>query len=146
MKACHKLPMLIIRNMKTQKKLKLWKSVILNCKLTQMQLLKKVRSMLKKRSKQLLIVWTELEVLSPNLIIYLAKKRSKLNRRQKISVVLGLMRMCKLKFATWVTVAGLIIILLLKFKLDNIVHQKLLLELTTIHLLMFGRLLVLFLR
>jgi hypothetical protein len=56
------------------------------------------------------------------------------------------MRMFKLKFAIWVTVAGLIIILLLKFKLDNIVHQKLLLELTTIHLLMFGHLLVLFLR
>jgi len=53
--------------------------VILNCKLTQMQLLKKVRSMLKKRLKQLLIAWTELEVLSPHLIIYLAKKRSKLN-------------------------------------------------------------------
>ena len=32
--------------------------------------------MLKKRLKQLLIAWTELEVLSPHLIIYLAKKRS----------------------------------------------------------------------
>jgi len=58
----------------------------------------------------------------------------------------SLMKMSKSKYATWEMDAGHTIILLLRSKQDNIVPQRLLLELTIIPLQMCGALLVPFLR
>jgi len=56
------------------------------------------------------------------------------------------MKMLWLRYAIWVTVAGLTTILLQRFKQDNIDLQRLLLELIMIQVQMFGHLLAQFLK